>query len=65
MYVPIFPEQPIPATMNVSSGWLPVLASAFIMPFMVPKSPHPGHQVGCASDLKSMNLTSELSELMS
>jgi len=28
------------------------------MPFMVPKSPQPGHQVGCLSALKSMNRTS-------
>jgi len=62
MYVPILPEQPMPATTNVSSGELPVWASAFIIPFMVPKSPQPGHHVGCLSDLKSVNRT--FSELM-
>src|SRR6056297_91537 len=65
MYVPILPEQPIPATTNVLSGSLPVFASAFIIPFIVPKSPQPGHQVGCLSDLKSVNLTSELMLLSS
>src|SRR6056297_2313853 len=60
MYVPILPEQPMPATTNVLSGSLPVLASAFIIPFMVPKSPQPGHHVGCLSDLKSVNRTSLL-----
>src|SRR6056297_2587006 len=60
MYVPILPEQPIPATTNVLSGSLPVFARAFIIPFIVPKSPQPGHHVGCLSDLKSVNLISEL-----
>ena len=46
--------------MNVLSGSFPVFANAFIIPFIVPKSPQPGHHVGCLSDLKLVNLMSVL-----
>src|SRR5437764_799886 len=48
----------MPETTTRSFGWMRSFESAWYIELSTPKSPHPGHQIGCSSVLYSCGVSS-------